>query len=525
MSDASAAPQHTPDSPALRLVPQLGTFGPKWIATAAILLAIVALGGYAYIQQEIHGEGITGMRTIGSGGAAWGLYIAGLIFFVGVSFAGITTAAITRLFHIEVLRPLSRAAILLTLTSLAMGAICVLADLGQPLKGLLNLPKFARPMSPFFGDFSLVVSATLFATVVALFLGGRADAARCAKTGGRLALFHRLWAAGYTDSEAERARHRRVSFWLSIILLPLLVVGESTLGFIFGIQSGRPGWFTALAGPSFVLMAAVSGIGVLVVVAAALRRFLGLEDVIRPEAFRWLGNLLMALSAAYLYFMAAGEVTSSYAAGVAESRIAHEIAFGTYAPIFWTVVAALSLAFLLLFVQFVRRQTVIWMTVVAGLLVNVAAVAKRFLIVVPSQTHGMLLPFPNGTYSPTWIEYSVVSALLALGILMYMVFVKIFPIVPVSAPLDAAPERRPSPLRPLLTIGTLAAGMGIATIGLLYSTRFGTTPTSDPALPFAPVVFINGLVLCLLTFVVYELWPDRRAEPAAARPSGEGAVA
>ena len=67
--------------------------------------------------------------------------------------------------------------------------------------------------------------------------------------------------------------------------------------------------------------------------------------------------------------------------------------------------------------------------VVSGVLVNLAAIGKRFLIVVPSQTHGTLLPYGVGSYSPTWVEYSVILGLLALGALLYILFMKVFPIM------------------------------------------------------------------------------------------------
>ncbi len=496
----------------------IGRFGPGWIAMALLLLGGVALGGYAFLQQLQYGEGVTGMRTIGAGGAVWGWYIAGVIFFIGVSFAGITVAAIIRLFDIEAIRPLSRAAELLTIVALLMGASCVMADLGRPVHGLLNLPKYARTESPFFGTFSLVVGGYLFSSCVYFFLAGRADARRMAGEPTRFRWFHRLWATGHGGSPAEGARHHQVSFWLAILILPLLVTAHSTLGFIFGIQGGRPGWYNALQAPGFVVMAGVSGIGVLLVISAALRRFLHLEDTIKPAAFRWLGNLLLVLCVVYLYFIIAEELTANYAAQAAETHIAHEIVAGTFAPYFWTVVGALVLAFGILFAMFVSRRTSIPLYVVAGILVNFAAVAKRFLIVVPSQTHGMLLPYPSGFYAPTWVEVAFLGGLLALGTFLYLVFVKIFPIIPLES--HAAPAGDPVPPEPgggrrvAAWLVTLLAGIGVAIVGFLCSSRHGTIRTDDPLLPFAPVVFITGVVLFFGSAVVFELLPGRR-RPAA----------
>jgi molybdopterin-containing oxidoreductase family membrane subunit len=109
---------------------------------------------------------------------------------------------------------------------------------------------------------------------------------------------------------------------------------------------------------------------------------------------------------------------------------------GTYAWLFWLSVGLLIISFGLLFVQFTRSKYSILLTVLAGVMVNVAAVAARFLIVVPSQTHGRLLPYEAGTYSPTWVEYGVVVGLLAFGALAIILFFKVFPIMEVE-PKDA----------------------------------------------------------------------------------------
>ena len=64
-----------------------------------------------------------------------------------------------------------------------------------------------------------------------------------------------------------------------------------------------------------------------------------------------------------------------------------------------------------------------------GALVNLGAIGKRFLIVAPSQTHGQLLPYPIGTYTPSLVEYAVVLGLFSLGALLIAGFMKLFPIV------------------------------------------------------------------------------------------------
>ncbi len=411
----------------------VGRFSGGWYALVAVLVAVIGLGLYAYSRQLADGLIVTGMRDVGTmGGSTWGLYITFDIYFVGVSFAGITVAALIRLLDLDHLKPISRMAELLTVVALLLAGLSVLPDLGQPVRGFVNLFRYARPQSPFFGTFTLVVAGYLFASAVYLFLDGRRDAAILARTPGRLQGIHRLWASGYRDTRSERERHRRASFWLAIAILPLLVTAHSTLGFVFGLQVGRPGWFGTLQAPGFVTLAGVSGVGLLIVIAAVVRRALKLEERLTPEIFKWLGNLLMALIVAYLYFMVVEWLTTTYAAQDMELAVSSALFGGEYAWLFWMSVAFLVVPFVLLFLQFALKRYSYSQIVLSGILVNLAAIGKRFLIVVPSQTHGTLLPYSTGTYSPTWVEYSIVLGLFALGTLLFAVFMKVFPIVEIS---------------------------------------------------------------------------------------------
>ncbi|MFQ5615034.1 MAG: NrfD/PsrC family molybdoenzyme membrane anchor subunit, partial [Anaerolineales bacterium] len=282
----------------------VGRFSGGWVLLLVLFLSLTGWGGYAYSQQLIHGEVVTGMRDIGTmGGAPWGLYITFVVYFVGVSFAGITVAALIRLFELQHLKPVARIAEVLTIIALLLGTFSIMVDVGQPGRAIVNLFRYARPQSPFFGTFTLVVSGYLFGSLVYLYLDGRRDAALMARKSSRLQGFYRWWAAGYQDTLTEQERHSKASFWLSLAIVPLLIVAHSTLGFVFGLQVGRPGWFGTLQAPGFVALAGVSGVGHLIILAAILRKVLGAEEKIGMDVFRWLGNLLMGLTAAYLYFM------------------------------------------------------------------------------------------------------------------------------------------------------------------------------------------------------------------------------
>lgn len=317
---------------------------------------------------------------------------------------------------------------------------------------------------------------------------------------GRLQWLYRLLAAGYRDSPAERERRERTSFWLAIAILPLLIVAHSTLGFVFGLQVGRPGWFSGLQAPGFVVLAGASGVGMLILITAIIRKVNGLEHKLDEGIFKLLGKFLMVLTIVYLYFMIVDLLTNTYTAGQHEAGITAALLTGQYAWIYWGVVAALVMAVHILVLQYLPiperlsapaywpryvqvtgvtiliigflvlsqkfdfgrqiglqlslqtsdiltsmliflvllfvlaliplfRGKLINAAVFSGILVNIAAIGKRYLIVVPSQTHGTLMPYTTGTYSPTWVEYSIILGLFALGALLFILFMKVFPIM------------------------------------------------------------------------------------------------
>jgi molybdopterin-containing oxidoreductase family membrane subunit len=491
-----------------RLLPRANA---GWYVIMALALGAIGLGVVAYYIQYTKGYIVTGMRNPGHGGAAWGLYIAFDVFFVGVSFAGITVASMARLFHLAVLKPLTRLAELLTITALLAGACMVLSDLGRPIDGLLKLPELARPSSPFFGTFTLVVAGYLFSSMVFFFVSGRRDAARMAREGHPLLRpLYWLWASGYRGTEAEHARHGRTSFWLALTIMPLLVVAHSTLGFIFGIQAGRPGWYSALMAPGFVIMAGASGIGALIIMAVVLRQTLGLRKELPDDAIQWLGNLLWVLALVYIYFTIVEELTATYAGPLLDRHVAHEIVTGRFAPSFWITISCLFVTFLLPFLLFIKKKRSTAVVLVASLAANVAAVLKRLLIVVPSQTDGAYLPLAEGHYAPVWIEWAIVAGAGGIVVVSILGFARIFPISPGhQPPLTRSTPLPPDRIRGVVTAAWAAISVVLIVVGLTDSFRLWSADNIDPTIPFSPVIFATGVMMLFTSAVVYELLPSQ----------------
>ncbi|MEM4326387.1 MAG: NrfD/PsrC family molybdoenzyme membrane anchor subunit [Candidatus Pacearchaeota archaeon] len=486
-----------------------------WVLFVSISILGIVMGILSYYLQLKYGEIVTGLRTPGAGGVAWGLYVVFIIFFVGISFGGISTSAAVRILGISQLKPITRVAEFITIVSLILAAMCVLADQGRVIIALINLPRYARVASPMFGTFTMVIAGYLFASLVYFFLSTRSDAYELSKrTKGVIKIIYKIWASGFKGTPEDFERHSKVSFWLAIFILPMLVTAHSTLGFIFGLHPGRPGWFSALQAPSFVIMAGISGIGLIIACAYILNKIY--KNSIPPETIRTLGNILMFLTITYIYLMIVEELTANYAAPRKDREIAHTIVFGPYAPYFWITVISLTISFLILFYQFVSGRTLLVSTVISGFLVNVAAFTKRFVLVVPSQTHGFFIPYPEGQYNITMVEILVVIGIVSFGLLAFLVFAKFFPLIPLEAaglveiPKTLPSQKKRNILRLSATFGTLLFGLSLMAIGFISSARAFTKYYLDPIIPIAPFIFIIGIIVSFLSAVVYEIIPEKQ---------------
>ena len=66
-------------------------------------------------------------------------------------------------------------------------------------------------------------------------------------------------------------------------------------------------------------------------------------------------------------------------------------------------------------------------------------------------------------------------------------------------------------MRKTMFLLTLLIGLALVVTGFLLSAPIGVTDgpaISDPRLPFAPAIFVLGIILAFGSAVVYELFPD-----------------
>ncbi len=408
--------------------PLFSTTKSYWI-TFGILAAVAIWFVVAWITQLGSGLAVTGMRDI-PGGAPWGLYITNFVFWIGITHAGIAIASAIRLFKLSNYAPIARIAELVTIISLMMAGFSIVMDMGRPdrLFGIIANYEDRIGSSPLVWDVTAVGVYLVFA-VTYLYIEMREDLVRLASK-VRWGWLYRLLLVGYR--KGERKRIERIVFWASIFNFPIMVMVHTTVGWIFGLMVSRPGWYGAILGPYYVAGAVLSGLAAVVVVAAIFRRVFGWQDVIKPMIFRGLGRVLSWFSILYIYFVLAEFITVKFAGPTGELDVSATWSSGEFAVAYWLQIASLIIAFGIFFVTTVFPKIYrVNATVIASAMVVVTLWVTRFLIVVPSLTRPQL-PYAAGSYSPTWVEWSLVGGTFAIAALLFMIFTKFLPILPLA---------------------------------------------------------------------------------------------
>ena len=395
--------------------------GKKFYITVSILAALVLWGIYAYVTQYRTGLAVTGLsRQI-----FWGVYITNFVFFIGISHAGTFISAVLRILKAEWRRPISRASELTTVFILMFGVGSVLIDLGRPDRMLYAI-RYAHFRSPLLWD---VCSITTYLTVssICLYLGLIPDIALLRDLGGKRAWFYRVLALGWTGTEGQHHRLDKAINFMSILVIPVMITVHTVVSFVFALTI-QPMWHSAIFGPYFVVGAIFSGVASVIVVMAVLRRVYHLEHYIKQIHFNNIGVFLLAMTLLWFYFTSAEYITVFYGNEPVHMEIFWSKLAGKFAPLFW-------LHFILCFViplpiLALRKTRTIRGTVIASICIVLGMWLERFVIIVPTLTK-QRMSVEQAFYMPTWVEWSILAGCISLFMLLYALFTKVFPIVPI----------------------------------------------------------------------------------------------
>jgi len=385
----------------------------------AVLSVFILWGALAYAVQFFEGLGVTGLHQP----VGWGFYVTNFVFFIGISHAGTLISAILRLSKAEWRRPITRMAEVITCMVLFIGAGQILVDLGRPDR-MMNVLRYGRYQSPLLWD-ATSISAYLMASLTYLYLPMIPDIAILRDRLKKRKLFYSVLALGWKGTERQQRALNRAIAIMAVLVIPIAISVHSVVSFVFSMTL-QPMWHSTIFGPYFVVGAIFSGIAALIVAMIVFRKIYGLHPYLKPIHFRYLGQLLLVMALLWFYFTFSEYLTGYYGAQPEEMKVFWAKFSGPFWPFFWAMVLCNFIIPLACLVRLGQRT--VGKVLTASLAVIVGMWLERFIIIVPTLSYPRL-PFPEGIYLPTWVEWGETAGSFGLFALFYLLFTKFFPII------------------------------------------------------------------------------------------------
>ncbi len=350
---------------------------PVWLVATGVL---TVLGIIVWVVQLQQGIGVTSQSNF----SPWGLYIAGFIFFMGLSAGSLVLAALPVLFALPKFRPYAKLSAFVALISLIVGGLFILVDIGKPER-LWRIVRYAELGSPMLWDLLLTVVYLVVSTVY----------------------LRRLMQAKGNSNEGLK---------LLALLAFLAGLADGITAFVFATQVGREYWFSAVQPMAFFTAALASAGAVMLVLMVVLKRseYVSLECCdLNPIA-----GLTAVAVGLNLLLVASELITMAFTRSASALELVN-VMLST--PLFWVEVMAgvATMVFLLLPAA---RSNPGWLAGGGGLAL-VHLVAKRIVFVqmgfaIPNITYpGVVID--AGASAPTVVEWAVVLGLAGLfGLLL-----------------------------------------------------------------------------------------------------------
>lgn len=413
------------------LTPEIGKTSKSWYLVFGMFLLVFAVGIYGLVQQIDKGHIVTGMRD----NVVWGVYIVNFIFFMGLSYAGALVSGTLHLFKTPWRAPVMRFAELITVISLAVGPFFIFFCVGR-LDRLPYILAFPRIQSPIVWDV-IAILTDVFGAAIFLYISFIEDFAILRDTENLQAApwkkkLFKILAIGYRGTAKQK---RLLGFSRSVmaaIIIAIAVIVYSVLAWIFGVTL-QPGWHSTIFGPYFVIAAIFSGVGLLIILMAIFRKIYSLEKYITLKHFVNLGIVLFVIAAFFGYFTFSDYLTKWYGS-VKMDKILIDKLFTEF-RIYFIIANYIGILTPIIIIAIPKLRTIRNITIAASIAL-LALWVNRYIIIVPT-LETPFLPIQDIrtdwiNYSPTWVEWSLTAAGVAVYGMLFMIISKIAPIISIS---------------------------------------------------------------------------------------------
>jgi Ni/Fe-hydrogenase subunit HybB-like protein len=362
-----------------------------------LLVALIAWGGLAYVDQLRHGLAVTNMRDQ----VSWAFYIGNFTFLVGVAAAAVVLVIPAYIYHWGPIKEVAILGEILAISAIVMCLLFVLADMGRPDRFWHLMPVIGRMNFP-----SAILAWDVLVLNLYLILNV-------------LIVTHLLY-----RGMQGRPYNQRLVVPLVLFSIPAAVGIHTVTAFIYAGLPGRPYWNASILAPRFLCSAFCSGPAILLILFQILQRT---TNIAIKDTAIWKIAELMAYAMFVNLFLLGAEVFKEYYSAT-EHLVHLQYLFAgirghrALVPYAWAFVGCGVVAFLLFLFPATRRNVV---TLNLGCLLIYASVyiEKGMGLVIPAFTPDLLGEFYE--YTPTLHELRIGAAIFSTGFLVFTVLCKI----------------------------------------------------------------------------------------------------
>ncbi len=304
----------------------------------AFLGLFVAIGTVCYLRQFFYGLGLTGM----SRDISWGLYISQFTFLVGVAAGGVMLVLPYYIHNYKVFGRITILGEFLAISALLMCLMFIMADLGQPLRGL-NVMLYPTPNSMLFWDMCVLLG---YLTLNAL--------------------------CGWVILTAERkqvAPPKWIYFFV-YVSIPFAFSIHTVTAMLYCGLPGRHFWLSAIIAPRFLASAFAAGPALIVVIALILKRVAHFDA--GKEALNKVVTIIIYAAITNMFFVCLEFFVGFYSNIPGHKHTLQYLFFGlehhghiynNLVPFMWAFVTLFFVGMALLSHPYTRKQSDLWLGV------------------------------------------------------------------------------------------------------------------------------------------------------------------
>ncbi len=379
---------------------------------------MLAWGLYSMYIVFTEGLIVTGMNNT----VFWGVWITADIALIALSAGAFTMSATVYILRIARFKPIARVAVLIGLAGYISAVMGLIPDIGRPERFYYPLVYWQE--HSFLWD--IILSITVYTTILMIEMVPTVGETKIIR---RITPLHKL----------SESIHSIMPLFVTIGVI-FSMIHQGSLGGMYGVLKGRAVWYRPEMPVLFVTSAIAGGIA-LIIFASVITSKLSHKELVKADLLTELGKISGFALIAYLIMQGWDFYSTRYSYSPMLTESLNLLSSTPHELLFWVGEIALGgiVPAVILAVPRLRRNSKLLFAasgfVILGVIVNrwnvniIGQLANYYSPINMGAGQGRPeLSFILGSYIPTIPEWGITAGLIALGLLIYSLGVKLLPI-------------------------------------------------------------------------------------------------